>query len=208
MLYAHVFIIFVFAIMKKYHYSSIQRTLIAFFVCSLTTVLAAGQSVLVRTYYTTRRHGQCHQPLFRPAGYLWLGTNLVAAFDGYRFVNFYHENGGTRRMENVTGIVEDTVQNRLLVRHGLLSLSFRPGILEADTRRFPVLRAETPVDEPAIVRRAWERGVSARTNTPSQCSQLCDFADGNEIWTTIDNGFYVYDTNLINHLRLSIHVPL
>ncbi|MGI5974147.1 MAG: helix-turn-helix domain-containing protein [Paludibacter sp.] len=213
MLYAHVFIIFVFAIMKKYHYSSIQRTLIAFFVCSLTTVLAAGQSVLVRTLHYTTREGMASNVVNTiiqdRQGYLWLGTNLgLTRFDGYRFVNFYHENGGTRRMENVTGIVEDTVQNRLLVcgtDYYLYPFDLESmQLLEADTTVASLFYELKPayVDEPAIVRRAWERGVRCKNPTRRHNAvSYVTLADGNEIWTTIDNGFYVYDahTNLINH---------
>ena len=143
-------------------------------------------------------------------GYLWLGTNLgLTRFDGYRFVNFYHEVAGKRQIENVTGIVEDTAQNRLIVRgtdyylypFDLNSMS----LLEADTSSAPKLYYSIKpdhADEPAIVRHAWERGVQCKnTARRHDAMRYVTLDNGNEVWTTIDNGFYIYDTkaNLLEH---------
>ena len=76
-----------------------------------------GQRTTVRTLHYTTREGMASNVVNTimqdRQGYLWLGTNLgLTRFDGYRFVNFYHEEDGKRRIENVTGIVEDTARNR------------------------------------------------------------------------------------------------
>lgn len=134
-------------------------------------------------------------------GYLWLGTNVgLTRFDGYRFVNFYHEADGHRRTENITGIAEDTVNNMLLVAgseyyiytFSLDSLRFA----EADsvrTLRFYELHPSKNTSNTTI-HLSWERGVECRNNTRrNDALNYVTLADSTEVWTTIDNGFYVYD---------------
>ena len=134
-------------------------------------------------------------------GYLWLGTNLgLTRFDGYRFVNFYHEEGGKRKIENVTGIAEDTARNRLIVRgtdYYLYPFDLKDmQLLEADTISAPSLYYQMKPDhagESATVHLAWDRGVQCKNTTRRHdAMRYVTLPNGNEVWTTIDNGFYIY----------------
>ena len=180
----------------------------------LAATLAVGQSLSVRTLHYTTREGMASNVVNTiiqdRQGYLWLGTNLgLTRFDGYRFVNFYREENGMRRMENVTGIVEDSARNRLIVRGTDYNLySFDLGKLQfavSDTslQNLYYRMKPTYADEPATVHRAWERGVTCRNNTRRHdAMRYVTLPNGNEVWTTIDNGVYVYDsqTKRIVHL--------
>lgn len=82
--------------------------------------VVSAQSVCLRAdYYTVRdglATGVVNTVMQDRMGYLWLGTQYgLTRFDGYRFVNFYHEERGTRRIENVRCIIEDTVTNSLIM---------------------------------------------------------------------------------------------
>lgn len=134
-------------------------------------------------------------------GFLWMGTNVgLTRFDGYRFVNFYREAEGHRRTENITGIVEDPTQHALLVcgsdyyiyTFSLDNYQFTPAN-SIQTKRYNELHAPKTA-EPVVFRLSQERGVECRNNTRRHGS-LCyvTLADGTEVWSTIDNGFYIYD---------------
>ena len=189
---------------RKYHYHFVRRAFFCLFVWFLITLAAVGQRTTVRTLHYTTREGMASNVVNTimqdRQGYLWLGTNLgLTRFDGYRFVNFYHEEDGKRRIENVTGIVEDTAQNRLIVRgtdYNLYPFDLeRMRLLEADTLGAIYYNTKPGVaDEPTIVHRAWDRGVQYKNTTRRHDAlHYVTLPNDNEVWTTIDNGFYIYD---------------
>ena len=139
---------------------------------------------------------QCHH------GYLWFGTNLgLTRFDGYRFVNFYREENGKRVIEHVTSVVEDTTQNRLLVcgkdyliyPFNLEQMTFEATDSTVGNRFAEILDAG--INEPVTVRKAWERGVQWKNiSHRHNAVKYVTLPNGHEVWGTIDNGFYFYDS--------------
>ena len=199
-------LIFATEMTKNYHNHYLLRTLLALHAWFLCTVLTMGQTASLRTMHYTTREGMASNVVNTimqdRQGYLWIGTNIgLTRFDGYRFVNFYHEENGLRQIENVTGIVEDTAQNRLIVRgtdYYLYPFDLRDmRFLNADTTSAPAIYYKIKpdfLDEPATVHLSWERGVQCKNTTRRHdAMDYVTLANGNEVWTTIDNGFYIYD---------------
>lgn len=130
-------------------------------------------------------------------GYIWLGTNHgLTRFDGHLFVNFYVEDDGERHIEGITHIVEDTTRNVLLMSgkdYRLLCFDLaRMRFVSAEGMAFP--ESDNEADEAAYIARARELGIQ-RGNITNRRHDLhyLRLADGREIFTTIDNGFYIYD---------------
>ncbi len=199
---------------KKYHNLSFIEAVLSLFVLLLTTTQVVGQTMPVRTLHYTTRDGMASNVVNTiiqdRQGYLWLGTNLgLTRYDGYRFVNFYHEKNGKRQMENITGIVEDTVQNRLIVcgtDYYLYPFDLNNMQLHGADTTLPslyyTLKSAQTYYEPATVRRSWERGVQYKNNIGRHDAiHYVTLPNGNEVWTTIENGFYIYDaqTKLTEH---------
>lgn len=148
-------------------------------------------------------------------GYLWLGTNHgLTRFDGHRFENFYVEEDGERRIEGIRAIVEDTVNNVLLMGgNGYRLLCFDLGRMQfvsAEGMVYP----ESALDhsnEEAYIERAIELGIR-RGNITSRRHDMhyVRMTDGREIFTTIDNGFYIYDarTAKLSHFTSSDTHPV
>ena len=129
-------------------------------------------------------------------GYIWLGTNLgLTRFDGYQFVNFYVEDNGEQQIEGITHIVEDTTRNVLLMSgkdYRLLCFDLvRMRFVNAEGMSFP--KTDNDADEAAFIARAKVLGIQ-RGNITNRRHDLhyVRLADGREIFTTIDNGFYIY----------------
>ena len=130
-------------------------------------------------------------------GYIWLGTNHgLTRFDGHQFVNFYVEDNGEQQIEGITHIVEDTTRNVLLMSgkdYRLLCFDLvRMRFVNAEGMSFP--KTDNDADEAAFIARAKELGIQ-RGNITNRRHDLhyVRLADGREIFTTIDNGFYIYD---------------
>lgn len=131
-------------------------------------------------------------------GYLWLGTNHgLTRFDGHRFENFYVEEDGEKCIEGITHIVEDTAHNVLLMSgkdYRLLCFDLgKIAFVSAEGMKYPQSDLEG-ADETAYIERAQELGIQ-RGNITSRRHDLhyVRLRDGHEIFTTIDNGFYIYD---------------
>ena len=164
-----------------------------------------AQQSMVHTFHYTTHDGLASNALntaiIDRQGYLWIGTNLgLSRFDGYRFVNFYREANGKRRMENVTGIVEDTLRNRLLVcgsnyqvyPFDLGKMQF--GVSDSTLQTLFAQILDPWRDEAATTHHAIERGVQCKNNTHRHNAfRYVELEGGHEVWTTIDNGFYMYD---------------
>lgn len=130
-------------------------------------------------------------------GYIWLGTNHgLTRFDGHQFVNFYVEDNGEQQIEGITHIVEDTTRNVLLMSgkdYRLLCFDLvRMRFVNAEGMSFP--KTDNDADEAAFIARAKVLGIQ-RGNITNRRHDLhyVRLADGREIFTTIDNGFYIYD---------------
>ncbi len=163
--------------------------------------VVSAQSVCLRAdYYTVRdglATGVVNTVMQDRMGYLWLGTQYgLTRFDGYRFVNFYHEERGTRRIENVRCIIEDTVTNSLIMlgndyktlRFDLQQMAFT----DAGDAVVPVLQITE--EERAARHRAHALGVKDRnmTHRHRSCFYL-PIEGGWELYATIDNGLYIYN---------------
>ena len=172
----------------------------------LVFVLAMGavaQTDYVRTKNFTTREGLpsnvVNSIIQDRQGYLWLGTNQgLTRFDGYRFVNFYVENDGQRQMEGISHIVEDTLYNVLLMSGRDYKL------LCFDLARMEFVSAEGMVYPKSYHSEAAETEYRAKANklginrgnitNRRHDMQYIQLTDGREIYTTIDNGFYIYDS--------------
>lgn len=135
-------------------------------------------------------------------GYLWFGTNHgLTRFDGHQFVNFYVEENGERQVEGITHIAEDTTQNILLMSgrdYRLLCFDLtQMRFVDAKGKSFPA--EENDADEAAYTSRAEKLGIH-RGNITNRRHDLhhVSLADGREIFTTIDNGFYLYEPSTEN----------
>ena len=177
--------------------------LIFLLVCPL---LLMGQTVPFRTQHYTTHDGlgsnYINTGMQDHHGYLWFGTNQgLTRFDGYRFVNFYREENGKRVIEHVTNVVEDTTQNRLLVcgkdyqvyPFNLEQMTFEATDSTVGNRFAEIF--DVGINEPVTVRKAWERGVQWQNiSHRHNAVKYVTLPNGHEVWGTIDNGFYFYDS--------------
>ena len=131
-------------------------------------------------------------------GYLWIGTNQgLTRFDGHAFANFYVEENGESLVEGINHIVEDTLKNMLLMSgrdYRLLCFDLaKMRFIKSDGYKYP---DEDVVEalESEFVARASKLGIQ-RGNITNRRHDLhyVKLSDGREIFTTIDNGFYIYD---------------
>lgn len=148
-------------------------------------------------------------------GYIWLGTNHgLTRFDGHRFANFYVEENGSRQIEGITHIVEDTTKNVLLMSgKGYRLLCFdlnRMSFVSAEGMKFPA-DANEEKQEQKYMARALELGID-RGNRTNRRHDLhyARLDDGRELFATIDNGFFVYEplTGQVQHYRATDAQPV
>ena len=148
-------------------------------------------------------------------GYLWIGTNHgLTRFDGHRFENFYVEKDGERRVEGITAIVEDTTKNVLLMAgkgYSLLCFDLkRMQFVDAEGMEYP-MTDDKRVMESIYTERAEKIGIQ-RGNITQRRHDLhyARLNDGREIFTTIDNGFYLFEpsSNQLYHYCSSDNNPI
>ena len=171
----------------------------------LPTLIVAAERPYVRSHNFTTREGLSSNVVNTIIqdcqGYLWLGTNHgLTRFDGHRFANFYVEEEGESRVEGITHIAEDTVNNVLLMSgkdYRLLCFDLtKMQFVSAEGMEYPSTR-DNEATETAYRARAKEVGIQ-RGNITNRRHDLhyVRFNDGRELFTTIDNGFYLYDGSL------------
>lgn len=146
-------------------------------------------------------------------GYIWIGTNLgLTRYDGYRFVNFFVEEKGMRLMQNVTRIVEDTVHKALLMSGN----DYKVLRFDLQEMRFtPSDRLTLPAHDEREMRlheqKAFGLGVKTKNMTSKHVSvHYALLNDGREVYTTYDNGIFIYNPQKCKLLHLSAtdKVPL
>lgn len=173
---------------------------LAFFL--LTSAIVTAQRPYIRSHNFTTREGLASNVVNTiiqdRQGYLWLGTNHgLTRFDGHRFENFFVDENGEKRIEGITHIVEDTTRNVLLMSgkdYRLLCFDLaQMQFISSDGMEYP-LSDDKEVAEATYIARANEIGIQ-RGNITNRRHDLhyVQLADGLEIFTTIDNGFYIYD---------------
>ena len=167
-----------------------------------TTLFVAAQRPHIRSHNFTTREGLASNVVNTiiqdRQGYLWLGTNHgLTRFDGHRFANFYVEKEGRQAVEGINHIVEDTVRNVLLMSgkdYRLLCFDLaRMQFTSAEGMEYP--KSDTDdAEEAAFLERARQIGIE-RGNITNRRHDMHHvlLADGREVFTTIDNGFYIYD---------------
>lgn len=183
------------------------------------TVFSTAQSVHIRVQNFTSSDGLAtnvvNTIIQDQQGYLWLGTNHgLTRFDGHRFENFYIKEGEENHIEGITHIVEDTARNVLLMSgkdYRLLCFDLkRMQFASADGMAFPS-HAENETDEAFYTKRAHQLGIE-RGNITHRRHDLhyVKTPDGVEIFTTIDNGFYLYDpkTKDLHHFSRTDENPI
>lgn len=172
-------------------------TLIYVFLSFLLNDLHAEQWQV--SHYTTRNGlaSNVVNTVFQDQeGYIWFGTNYgLSRFDGYTFVNFYCDEKGSKQIENVTSIVEDRNNRRLWIdtsSSGIhcMDLNNMSFIAHKDSlKTFPEIRKQ----HAEVRAMAHKRGITSRNATGRrEYIHMGILDDGREIYTTIDNGFYVY----------------
>lgn len=189
--------------------------LILLLLLGATTTFAAQQPFIRSRNFTTREglsSNVVNTIIQDRRGYLWLGTNHgLTRFDGHQFANFYVEEDGERRIEGITHISEDTVNNVLLMSgkdYRLLCFDLtKMQFVNAEGMEYPSTR-DNEATEMAYIGRAREVGIQ-RGNITGRRHDLhyVRFDDGRELFTTIDNGFYIYDGALF-HFRSADADPL
>lgn len=139
-------------------------------------------------------------------GYIWIGTNLgLTRYDGYRFVNFFVEEKGMRLMQNVTRIVEDTVHKALLMSGN----DYKVLRFDLQEMRFtPSDRLTLPAHDEREMRlheqKAFGLGVKTKNMTSKHVSvHYALLNDGREVYTTYDNGIFIYNPQKCKLLHLS-----
>ena len=166
------------------------------------TIVAAAQIPHVRSRNYTTREGLVSNVVNTiiqdRQGYLWLGTNHgLTRFDGHRFANFYIEEDGERCIQGITHIAEDTVENVLLMSgndYRLLCFDLKKmHFIDTEGRKYPSTE-DAEAKETAYIARANAIGIQ-RGNITRRRHDLhyVQLPDGRELFTTIDNGFYIYD---------------
>ena len=166
------------------------------------TIVAAAQIPHVRSRNYTTREGLVSNVVNTiiqdRQGYLWLGTNHgLTRFDGHRFANFYIEEDGERCIQGITHIAEDTVENVLLMSgndYRLLCFDLKKlHFIDTEGRKYPSTE-DAEAKETAYIARANAIGIQ-RGNITHRRHDLhyVQLPDGRELFTTIDNGFYIYD---------------
>lgn len=182
---------------KKAHFISILM------LCALSLVLglsrATAQNGVLRTVHFTTRDGLASNVVNTVVqdrkGYIWLGTNQgLTRYDGYEFVNFYVEHDGARQMENVMRIVEDTVQHKLL----MINSDYHALYFDLRTMRFIEDTLAVPLEDERELyfrqRAGLDIGVNPKNMTARRtCIRYAPLDDGRELYTTTDNGIFVYD---------------
>ena len=146
-------------------------------------------------------------------GYLWLGTSHgLTRFDGHRFTNFNVESNGERQIVGITSIVEDTLRNVLLMSdRGYSLLCFdltKMQFVSSEGMTYPA-DADAAQREQAYNARARELGID-RGNMTKRRHDLhyARLDDGKELFTTIDNGFFIYDGKTLRHYSAADEKPL
>jgi len=173
---------------------------LAFFL--LTSAIITAQRPHIRSHNFTTREGLASNVVNTiiqdRQGYLWLGTNHgLTRFDGHRFENFFVDENGEKRIEGINHIVEDTLHNVLLMSgkdYRLLCFDLaQMQFISSDGMEYPISE-DKEVAEATYIARANDIGIQ-RGNITNRRHDLhyVQSADGLEIFTTIDNGFYIYD---------------
>lgn len=184
-----------------------------------SVLMATAQSELFRAERFTTHDGLASNVVNTAIqdcdGFIWLGTNHgLTRFDGYRFQNYYTEKDGARMMENVTTIVENPIEKRLL----LLGNDYRVLCFDLQRMRFIEIDTTLTIDmsereeeERGYTRRALSVGVECKniTNRRHQIDYV-QLDSRNEIFTTTDNGLFVYNpsTSQLHHFSSSDANPL
>ena len=146
-------------------------------------------------------------------GYIWIGTNLgLTRYDGYRFVNFFVEEKGMRLMQNVTRIVEDTVHKALLMSGN----DYKVLRFDLQEMRFtPSNRLTLPAHDEREMRlheqKAFGLGVKTKNMTSKHVSvHYALLNDGREVYTTYDNGIFIYNPQKckLQHLSATDESPI
>ena len=146
-------------------------------------------------------------------GYIWIGTNLgLTRYDGYRFVNFFVEEKGMRLMQNVTRIVEDTVHKALLMSGN----DYKVLRFDLQEMRFtPSNRLTLPAHDERVMRlheqKAFGLGVKTKNMTSKHVSvHYALLNDGREVYTTYDNGIFIYNPQKckLQHLSATDESPI
>lgn len=146
-------------------------------------------------------------------GYIWIGTNLgLTRYDGYRFVNFFVEEKGMRLMQNVTRIVEDTEHKTLLMSGN----DYKVLRFDLQEMRFiPSDRLTLPVHDEREMRlheqKAFGLGVKTKNMTSKHVSvHYVLLNDGREVYTTYDNGIFIYNPQKseLQHLSATDESPI
>ena len=208
--------------MKDFYYiCKVMKRKIGFALCLLfvLVMLAAAQPVHVRSRNFTTRDGLAsnvvNDIMQDRQGYLWIGTNHgLTRFDGHHFENFYVEENGERCIEGIRAIVEDTTKNVLLMAgRGYSLLCFDLGRMQfvsAEGMVFPA-GVDNEADEAAYTARAAQLGIQ-RGNITHRRHDLhyLRLPDGREVFTTIDNGFYLYEpaTAALHHFSRTDEHPV
>ncbi len=204
---------------KNYFCSMKTNILSLFLLIWLTTAtIAVGQTTQLRTQHFTTRDGLAsnvvNTAMQDHLGYIWLGTSQgLTRYDGYQFVNFYYEADSVRLMENVTLIVEDKEEKRLLVRGNdnktlcfdLVHMRF------TSTEGVQMPKISQKGNEEHVQQRVQELGIQTGNMTGRR--QSFDYEktnEGVEIFTTIDNGLFVYfpDSKELQHYSATDEHPI
>ena len=167
----------------------------------LTNAIVATERPHIRTRNFTTREGLASNVVNTiiqdRQGYLWLGTNHgLTRFDGHRFENFYVDEMGKNRIEGITHIAEDTTRNVLLMSgkdYRLLCFDLTEmQFISSEGMEYPSTDS-IEAKEAAYIARANEIGIQ-RGNITNRRHDLhyVRLGDGWEVFTTIDNGFYIY----------------
>ena len=177
---------------------------ILLFICAFLPrcwAIGTAKPVLPKVAHYTTRSGlpsNVVNTLMQDAeGYIWIGTSVgLSRFDGYRFVNFHTEVNGRPQLESITGLTEDTVNRRLLMRGN----DYRPLCFDLQRLQFAAVdNVDIPSDidasaERSYLKRARQIGVQNKNMTGRHHDiRSVRLDDGKEIYSTTDNGLFVYD---------------
>ena len=174
---------------------------LAIWLLTATAAVVAKSAQIRATNFTTRDglgSNVVNCGLQDRQGYLWFGTNHgLTRFDGHRFANFYLEENGKRQIEGITHIAEDTTHNVLLMSgkdYRLLAFDLtRMTFVNAEGMTFPKADDQEKVEQKYLTR-ARELGIDRGNRTDRRHDlHYARLNDGNEIFATIDNGFFIYE---------------
>ena len=174
---------------------------LAFFL--LTSAIITAQRPHIRSHNFTTREGLASNVVNTiiqdRQGYLWIGTNHgLTRFDGHQFANFYVEEEGESLVEGINHLVEDTTHHVLLMSgkdYRLLCFDLaQMKFISAEDMLYPATDM-TEAAEAAFIARANEIGIQRGNITHRRHDMhYVQLPNGQEVFTTIDNGFYIYDS--------------